>query len=477
MSGHSYLTKAVDLGSKQRAEFISSCLTDQRPGGHFVLYRGEYHELPVIKLSIDLLLYRADNGRLILQIQELQNRQGLPSNYFSDHQESLVIQEQLHNLLLEMAKDPSGPIYQELSLQAQQTEPLLITSQGLVVNGNRRLAAMRALLAEDPDKYTSFQEVRTAILPSDAQLKDIEYVEAALQLAPETKLAYSWINRRLKLRRQKEELNLPVPQIIKTYRLEDVQQLNRELQELELAETYLRDFLSRPGDYHLILDADQLFIGMFTNLSHLSKNDQQLWSLIGFNLIYVRQDLELDLNNYFPFTDPRPAYAPVQALKRLAVEEGLITERQIQQETDLPLMARQELEYILSSPQNANRIAKSILDILDQLYSEHREQNAPKRMLKHLRQARYLIESLDPDDLSNRQKSQASSELAALQHHGWRTLGPMTSPPPLVGGLAELAKGLNPEKPSFKAGLAHALRALLGRSLCRRLGGIFDRKD
>jgi hypothetical protein len=47
----------------------------------------------------------------------------------------------------------------ELEREARQVEPLLVTAEGLVVNGNRRLAAMRALQLRDPVRYAGFAEV------------------------------------------------------------------------------------------------------------------------------------------------------------------------------------------------------------------------------------------------------------------------------------------------------------------------------
>jgi hypothetical protein len=453
---------------------IASCI-DPAEGGHFVFFRGEYKKLPIAIVPEGLLLYRPENGRLIMQLRELEQTQNLPSGYFAANRENTEVQKQLHLILLEMSKNPQGPIYQELGRQAQQTEPLLITAAGIVVNGNRRLAAMRELLYKDPDRYGKFQNVRAAVLPVDASPEDIEYVEAALQLAPETKLAYSWINRRLKLRRQRHELKLPIPRILESYRLENQSDIDRELAELALAEDYLEDISGQPGNYSLIEDAEKLFTGLSANLNQLPENDRHLWRMAGFAMISARNKVDTDLCTYFPFAPPKPAHIPIRALFRLAAEEELVSEKQLQQEPDLPESTRKELAAVLSRTVEAPRLTRIILDILDQLQIEHREQNAPKRTLKRIQQARQLIENLEAETLTANQRARIGSEISAIVYHSRRLLVNDSSSSPLIGGFAERAKGLNPENPSFTAGLAHAFRAIIGRRLSRWLGRFFGK--
>ena len=169
---------------------------------HFAPLRGRYEATPVISAPEALLLYRVENGRLIAELEEHALRQGLSLADLRARQESLEVQRLLHGFLAAKAASAEGPILQELAEVGQQIEPLLITADGVLINGNRRLAAMRELLRRDPERYAAFSAVSAAVLPADVTAAEIEGAEAALQMAPETKLAYGWINRRLKLRRQ-----------------------------------------------------------------------------------------------------------------------------------------------------------------------------------------------------------------------------------------------------------------------------------
>ncbi len=167
-----------------------------------------------------------------------------------------------HSFLIDIAREPSAPIYQELVRTIIQTEPLLLTRDGVVVNGNRRLASIRDLYKEDPSRYKSFNRIRTTILPADATTIDIEETEARLQMEPDTKLAYDWLDRRLKLRYQREELGLSVDQLCDAYRIENPTQIDEELTELGMAEDYLNEYRDLPNDYDSLVHCEDFFIGL-----------------------------------------------------------------------------------------------------------------------------------------------------------------------------------------------------------------------
>lgn len=425
----------------ERTVVISVGLAGPVLGGHFVFYQGQYRELPVIELPNELLAYRADNGRLMLELLQLQKLRGLDKSFFHDNQDDPIVQQDLHSLLLTLSKDSNGPIFQELQRQKQQTEPLLITANGVVVNGNRRLSAMRQLLQEAPDSFRNFSRVRVAVLPGDALPQDIEYVEAALQLAPETKLAYSWINRRLKLRRQKNELKLPVPQLLKSYRLQAVKEVDCELEELKLAETYLQDFCGEPMQYAEILDAEELFVKLNATLNQIAVAKRALWQLLGFAMIFSRNELKVKLVGYFPFTPPLPAFAPDLALFELARSEGILQEEQSRDADPLPARAEKLLSGLLRQRGDAERLSQETINILDQIRIDHNKNETPQIMLRNIQNARRLAERIEAGVLTKQQKAELGSELAAFTHHSKRLLETGAgAPPPLSVRQRKLRK-------------------------------------
>jgi len=406
------------MNTDKKALIVEQC-QDEVKGSTFVLFRGQYRELPIIEVPFDLPLYRPENGRIITQLQSKLDANGWTLQAFNEAIEQDWVQQTLHELLLSLSRDERGPIYQELAAQAQQTEPLLITGDGVVINGNRRMAAMRALYLEQPDTYSGFARLRVAVMPPETTAADIEYVESALQLAPETKLAYTWTNRRLKLRRQRDELKLPVKLILQSYRIADQKALREELAQLDLAESYLKDFCHTVGDYASIEDAEPLFIALNHTLSTLPSEWVEPWRLAGFAMIHAREPSKIKLMNYFPFAEARPAYVSTQALAQLASAQGLASPEQ----TDIDeATVQQKLMPVLRDTSASLRLSRQLTDILDQLRIDANQKEAPKRLLQHVQQARKLAEKLEAEQLSAQQKAELGSEFAAMQYHSRRFL-------------------------------------------------------
>jgi hypothetical protein len=166
-----------------RLESIANTIENAAESVHFVPFHDGYREAPVVTIDNDLLLYHADNGRLFAEL--------VAAGVAREQRDDETQQQLLHELLLEKARDPAGPIFDELERHAKQTEPLLIAADGVIVNGNRRLTSMRELRARNPERFASFANVLVAVLPDQFTHEDIEFIETALQLAPDLKLDYS----------------------------------------------------------------------------------------------------------------------------------------------------------------------------------------------------------------------------------------------------------------------------------------------
>ena len=203
---------------------------------HMVLFLGRYREFPVTKVPNEALVYQVENGRLAAELEEHAAATGVSVEEFRRGAGTLEVQVGLHRLLVAKAKDPHGPIFAELERLGQQTEPL---SRPLRRNGDQRQSAPRGnaqLAKRIVTECVTFSEVAVAVLSPDTEPQEIEYVEAALQMAPETKLQYGWLDRRLKLRKQREVLRLPVEHVMAAYRIENPADIAREIAELALAE-------------------------------------------------------------------------------------------------------------------------------------------------------------------------------------------------------------------------------------------------
>jgi hypothetical protein len=374
---------------------------------HFAPLRGRYEAAPVIELPEAMLVYRVENGRLIAELEEHAGRAGLGLAELRDAQETLEVQRLLHRFLAEKAASPAGPILQELAEAGQQVEPLLITADGVLINGNRRLAAMRELLRADPDRYAGFASASVAVLPADVTAAEIEAAEAALQMAPETKLAYGWINRRLKLRRQRQELGLSEAEIARAYRLADPSRIEVELGELALAEDYLERFAGAKGRYSLIADAELLFSGLHAALGALPRELAETWKLAGLAMIHGRDRVKGPMDRHFPFADAAPAQMPNLALRRFAEEQGLTPAGG---PGHLEPGAVRAAEAILADPERSAALAPLLYDLMERIRAEFQDLVSPVRAIHLLEKLRDTLAHIQPEALTQEQRRRISGE-------------------------------------------------------------------
>ncbi|MGQ4596742.1 hypothetical protein [Nocardia sp. R6R-6] len=92
------------------------------------------------------------------------------------------------------SQDGFDQLKEDLQERGQQ-EPAIITADGILINGNRRTAALRSLYQEDG--VLEAQYVRCLVLPRDATPEELVDLETELQVAKDFKQEYSWVNEAL----------------------------------------------------------------------------------------------------------------------------------------------------------------------------------------------------------------------------------------------------------------------------------------
>jgi hypothetical protein len=147
-------------------------------------FRGKKQYLPVITVNPDLLLLNPKNNRLSGQLKDHPNRSQVEAD-----PESKESQDLLHSLLAKTDK------FRDLEYQLKemgQKEPGLITLDGLLVNGNTRVAALREL-------KKGFVDV--AVLPGNINEDDVLDMEMSLQVADLVHQDYTFTNQLLLMKR------------------------------------------------------------------------------------------------------------------------------------------------------------------------------------------------------------------------------------------------------------------------------------
>lgn len=239
--------------------------------------------LPVIRVPLGLPLYRMDNGRTQSEQLELVAEEGLPDDYFAVGQENREVQQRQHELLVEFAKDGGGedgrPIRDVLGEQGQR-EPIVVSVMGVVLNGNRRLSAMRDLYALDPARFGHFANVKVAVQPKRTVEQEFE-IEVRLQMTPRTLLEYTWINDALMV--EKAVLGGRSTSEVAAMQGTSSQDVNLTLAALIEARRYLDD-LGKPNAFSLVKNMKQFFRDLAKSVKEKAPLDADMARVVAASL-------------------------------------------------------------------------------------------------------------------------------------------------------------------------------------------------
>lgn len=394
-------------------------------------YRGKLVQLPVIRVGIYLPVYRVRNGRTGVEQNEYVRREKKPEKFFSNGEEDQSVQDAQHGILLKMSENQRGNIYDELKLVAQQTEPLLITSHGVVVNGNRRLAAMRDLFIKDSQGFPAFSHVDVMVLPDSAGPADLERIETRLQMAPETKLEYSWINRLLKIRYQLDDLKLPRSEIKDMHRFKKEDDINKELQKLNLVDEYL-SYIGTSEDYSKVESSAQMFSELQDSCD--GKPDADYARMLAFPLIAYGTALIADKTNslskqrVYDYREAFSSKSREKVLAMLAKEKGILldsetspAEQTEEDEDDLLSGFGQgkperfaPLKPILQEFSSAKETALQIASIVESLQQEQKDSDIKNRALKYVIEAHSLLHDVDVSVSATEKLPQIMAQLESI---------------------------------------------------------------
>lgn len=253
----------------------------------FYHFRDATNDFPVIRIPITLPLYRTANYRTnLLQLRWVREKQ-TDQNYFLSGEENESVQRIQHEFLWDLATSERESVSSIITAlkREEQREPLLISASGIVVNGNRRLAAIRELYAESPNEYASFSHIDCLVLPSTANEDDLKDIEVRLQMTPETRLPYGWINECIAIQDlQKRGRSLDA--IGALMRL-DAPKVKDKLLMLDEIELYLRDWHGS-FDYDSLSDAEEIIGQITARLRRKEGLQKEIGRRIGWILLDQR---------------------------------------------------------------------------------------------------------------------------------------------------------------------------------------------
>jgi len=153
-----------------------------------LFFQGQMRTFPVFSVEIGFPCYRLANGRTRTAQLEIIATDDLPNDFFTKDPDSEPALQKQDEILRQMVREAK---LLSTFKKVKQDQPLILDNDGYIVNGNRRVCAMRLLLQQDEETYSHFKHVQVIFLPP-CSLRDIKELEGRLQVQPDIKADYSW---------------------------------------------------------------------------------------------------------------------------------------------------------------------------------------------------------------------------------------------------------------------------------------------
>lgn len=246
---------------------------------------GKYQRLKQITVRIEFPVYRIENGRTKnFQKEYLATHPDAPADLFTKDTDSLEAQRAQHAILRRLVDD--ADLLEDFQNGTHQTEPIIVTNTGVVVNGNRRLCAWRTLYQEDPEAYKNFEFIDVAVLPAECDEKEIIALERRLQIQKTHRAEYKWHNKATMMKEEREAGVDPID-ISKDYDVPK-KEVDLLIGALEYAEMYLVSIDKK--DQWSLVDSDlYAFRPMAEERKKISdQGRKELFEAICFKLIETK---------------------------------------------------------------------------------------------------------------------------------------------------------------------------------------------
>ncbi|HEV2550421.1 MAG TPA: hypothetical protein VGU20_24120 [Stellaceae bacterium] len=203
-------------------------------------FQGRSQVFPIRRVPLGFPKYRLDNGRTqAAQAEYLATHPELSVDFFSHDLESIQTHRVQHDLLKRMIQDDGDKDLLRFFTSHEQDQPFILSDDGFVINGNRRLCALRELYESSRADFAKFEDIDVVFLPP-ADARDIDRLEAILQITEDIKATYSWTATAFMLRKRRDEHRFTEEELSQLYELSETD-IRELLDMLSLAESYLED--------------------------------------------------------------------------------------------------------------------------------------------------------------------------------------------------------------------------------------------
>lgn len=211
--------------------------------GKRLRYRGEVKTFVEYEIPIELLVYNVENGRIASLVKSFEKEH---STLNPERKEDAL---QIAKFLYD-SNDIANKKTKKDIAENGQLETGIITSDGVIVDGNRRASLMLSILNDEnypPAVRARCEKFRTVVLPEDADEKEILRLETTFQMGTDEKVGYNAIEKYLHAYDMQEK-GFSIADIEEYMGLESTSKVNELLQVKGLIDDYL-DYYDYTGIY------------------------------------------------------------------------------------------------------------------------------------------------------------------------------------------------------------------------------------
>jgi hypothetical protein len=301
MEGENHMSTNINEKKAIIKAELQSIKNSNKPDmtGVKIRYGNKVKSYDVYKIPLKLLVFNKDNGRIGTRVKSHEKQIG-EINEYTENGSNLIRQ-----YLIDSKKERNDKTLESLARNGQMRHGI-VTSDGIIVDGNRR-ASLLTELYNNRDSFCKKFKLNdidftgyflAIILDEDISKKEIHRLETEVQMGEDEKVDYNAIEKYLKVRDLLEDEFTPSE--IGRMMGESTTQINTWLETLKLMDEYLLNF-NYVGIYTMLDKREDQFLTLckdlkkFTNKTSYTnwvpnKRDISKLKLVGFD--YIRCQYE-----------------------------------------------------------------------------------------------------------------------------------------------------------------------------------------
>lgn len=234
----------ADDRKKRIAEITQGQVFSPDGKGKRLRYRGQVKTFIEFEIPMDLLVYNVENGRIASLVKSFERE------HSSLNPEREADAKQIARFLYDSNDIANKKTIKSIA-ENGQLESGIITSDGVLVDGNRRASLMIEILQNpndySPEEKARCEKFRAVVLPEDADEKEILRLETTYQMGSDEKVGYNAIEKYLHARDMLDK-GFSTMDISEYMGLESVSRVQELLDVVELIDDYL-DYYEYTGIY------------------------------------------------------------------------------------------------------------------------------------------------------------------------------------------------------------------------------------